>query len=94
MTAFTSRGGNDPTVAGGGGGGMGREDWCRLLECLLDALTPEACKRLGIDVDRLQRCLRRLCFHTRAVPGPVIVSPGDLSLIEQVARQVGLLPPR
>lgn len=92
VTGFTYRGGDDPTVPGDGGGGRpDHEDWCRLLECVLDALTPEACRKLGIDVARLRRCLRQLCFDTRAVPGPVIVTPGDLSLVEQVARQLGLL---
>ena len=61
---------------GGDGGGGGRSDDLKdLLCCLLseDVLTDrfaETAKRLGVDIDHLRRCARRLCAEHK--PTPVI----------------------
>ncbi|MDQ3342453.1 MAG: M64 family metallo-endopeptidase [Actinomycetota bacterium] len=88
VTGFTYRGGDDPTTPGDGGdGGGGRDDWCRLLECLLGSLTPDAYERmkgLGVDLDHLLRCLRKLCSRRSAL------SAEEVDVVRQVAVRLGV----
>jgi hypothetical protein len=62
------------------------------------APTPEACERLGIDRDRLRRCLSRHCrgtdFTTSTAPvdlDPTNVDPTDIELIRDAATRLGLI---
>ena len=84
-TGAVWKGGDDPIRDGGGDGGQprpghdrpGREDWCRLLNCLLskDVLSAELRKRLrerGFDIDTLRRCIEQLCRSDPARPGPAV----------------------
>ena len=94
VTGFTYHGGDNPTVPGNGGQGhVDKDDWCRLLECLIGALTPAACERLCIDRDRLRRCLRQWCKGDRITTStaPADIDPADIELIRTVAVQLGLI---
>ena len=66
VTGFTYHGGDDPPAPVSDEG----EDWCGLLRCLIGALSPEACDRLGIDRDRLRRCIAKHCQAERPSPRP------------------------
>ena len=94
VTGFAYHGGDNPPSHGADGGDD--TDWCALLECLIGALTPQACDRLGIDRDRLIRCVKKHCHGARPTtsPIPVDIDPGDIGLIRDAAARLGLIPPR
>jgi hypothetical protein len=99
VTGFAYHGGDNPPSHGSDGSdGSGDTDWCALLECLLGALTPQACERLGIDRDRLIRCVQKHCHGNRPTtstsPFPADIDPTDIDLIRDAAARLGLIPRR
>ena len=87
VTGFTYRGGDDPFTPPRGENDA--PDWCHLLECVLGALKPEARKRLeglGVDVERLVRCLGQLCKGRRGT-----ITPQDLAMVRDVALRLGAI---
>jgi hypothetical protein len=91
VTGFTYHGGDTPTSHGTDN----NDDWCRLLECVIGALTQEACERLCIDRDRLQRCVSRYCRGNRITTStaPADIDPADIDLIRDAAVRLGLTSP-
>jgi hypothetical protein len=94
VTGFTYHGGDNPTTHVSEEG----QDWCGLLKCLIGALSPEAYDRLGIDRDRLRRCLSRHCqgkaITTSPAPAdidPADIDPSDIDLIRDAAVRLGLI---
>jgi hypothetical protein len=97
VTGFTYHGGDNPPAPGQDT--YDKQNWCQLLKCLIDALTPEACDRLGIDCDRLRRCVRQLCSDDRLTTStapanidPSDIDPADLELIRTLAAKLGMKP--
>lgn len=94
VTGFTYHGGDNPTTHETDDNDD-NDDWCRLLECVIGALTPEACERLCIDRDRLRRCVSRYCRGNRITTStaPADIDPADIDLIRDAAVRLGLTSP-
>ena len=70
LTASVWRGGDTPPPQGGDTDNSDRERWCKLLHCLLDAGgVRERLKHEGVDVEAIEKCLKRYCQDPLPHPG-------------------------
>jgi IgA Peptidase M64 len=83
VTGFTYHGGDTPSTHDDGD-----DDWCKVLECLIGALSPEACERLCIDRDKMRRCLSKHCRGKgiTTATAPADIDPSDIPGQLQSAR--------
>ena len=92
VTGFTYHGGDTPSAHDP----RATENCCNVLQCLVGALSPQFCDRMGIDLDRLRRCLSEHCAdpHGAATTTPADIDPADIDLIRDVATRLGLIGAR
>lgn len=96
-TGAVWQGGDDPFPGGGGRPGddrPGRDDWCRLLACLLsdEVLSDELRKRLrklGVDIEAVRRCVAEWC-RGGTTTSSLTVDPQVLDAVAVLGRLVRL----
>ena len=83
--------GGDHPGGGHNGDGDGRNDWCKLLDCLFrhGVLSDDLIKRLqglGIDIEKLRACL---CRDSRAPAITAAERAQVLAQLGEIARKLG-----
>lgn len=85
-STFVGRGGEPASDGGTGAPGERDRVLCELLECIVDAAQrSEQLRDLGIDLDRLQACVKRACERR----GPVEPRPVEARAEGKPARAAG-----